>query len=78
MSDVKKWLFAAGVVGAVFVSGCSSTSNTSTSSTLETSATTTSVPSGEANTYSLIGGGTIDLTRGPTAQPMAMWFWAPG
>ncbi len=45
---------------------------------LETSATTTSVPSGEANTYSLIGGGTIDLTRGPTAQPMAMWFWAPG
>ena len=78
MSDVKKWILAASVAGAVIVSGCSSSSNTSTSSTIETSTTTTSVPSGDANTFSLIGGGSIDLTRGPTAKPMALWFWAPG
>lgn len=78
MDVVKKWILAVSVAGAVMVSGCSSTTNTSTTSTFEASATTTSVPSGDTTTFSLIGGGSIDLTRGPTAKPMALWFWAPG
>jgi hypothetical protein len=75
---VKRTFLTVCLLGAVIVSGCSSTSGSGTTSSTAVGETSTSVAGTAANDYSLIGGGAIDLTRGPTARPMALWFWAPG
>jgi hypothetical protein len=79
--DMKK-LMVSVLVGVVSLAGCSSSSSNDDVSTTVVVATTTSVeestPNQATDAYSLIGGGSIDLTRGPTAMPMALWFWAPG
>jgi ABC-type glycerol-3-phosphate transport system substrate-binding protein len=76
----KLWISA--LLGVVVLAGCGSSTTSDDVATSVVVATTTSVeestPSPGANAYSLIGGGSIDLTRGPTAMPMALWFWAPG
>lgn len=28
--------------------------------------------------YRTVDGAMVDLTRGPTTRPIALWFWAPG
>jgi hypothetical protein len=66
------------VVGAVLLAGCSAANNANSPQSSLVSATTSSLVTGNANIFSLIGGGTIDVSRGTTSRPMAMWFWAPG
>ena len=70
------------IASALLLAGCGSSSTKDEVSTSVVVATTQSIeestPSQAADSYSLIGGGSIDLTRGPTAMPVALWFWAPG
>ncbi|CAB4667086.1 unannotated protein [freshwater metagenome] len=78
-------LFGTGVlVGALVMTGCGSSNSdpvdsTSVAVTAPSSVeTTTSLQVANTDVFTLVGGGSIDLTRGPTAMPMALWFWAPG
>jgi uncharacterized protein YceK len=73
-----KKLLVSVLVGVVSLAGCSSTSTNNATTSTEVSDVSTSVPESSGSAYSLIGGGSIDLTRGPTAKPLALWFWAPG
>ena len=75
---MKRTFLTVCLLGAVIVSGCSSTNDSGTTSSTAVGETSTSVVDTAADVYTLIGGGTIDLTRGLTARPMALWFWAPG
>ena len=79
---VKRILGVAVLAGALVMAGCEASNSSDTDvAPVAGDATTTSVqvttPS-QDKVLSLVGGGTIDLTRGPTAKPIAMWFWAPG
>lgn len=78
-----KRILGLGVIAcALLLAGCGSSSTNDEVSTSVVVATTTMIedatPSPAADSFSLIGGGSIDLTRGPTAMPIALWFWAPG
>ncbi|MEY3805559.1 MAG: hypothetical protein RIR69_371 [Actinomycetota bacterium] len=63
-------------LATVLATGCSASSN----SVQEQNSSTSSIVAPETNslTYELVGGGTFDLTRGANAEPIALWFWAPG
>lgn len=82
VENVKKFLGVTALTSAVLLMGCGSSKSNEVGPTSVADATTTSVqvttPTQEANTFPLIGGGSIDLSRGPMTKPMALWFWAPG
>lgn len=67
---------AAVAIASIVAGGCSASSN----DVQEQNSPTSSVEASTGNSlsYPLVGGGTIDLTRGPNAEPIALWFWAPG